>query len=245
MRQLPKAPISIQRPGSRVPWKIACNHLECAVQAPCVSRIHDPFPGRLHRPPSGELFVVGQLHQFTNSASVRNHDRCAALDRPSHHEGCQTVGIHWKPLPVVPDNRRAFHLLGAIENAKALRRIQNPLSRDHPDVPDRDRSRHGRRYGRSSIPSVQGRPACRVSTRHGRVLGATHCGGLSVSWRAGASTSPLACRLRRCRARRCRCSQPRGIGTRAVRPRNPLVSPRARCRGERTRRGGFSSSCSH
>ena len=66
--------------------------------------------------------------------SIRNHDWCAALDRPPHHERCQARRIGWKPLPVIPDDRGTVHLPGVIEHAKACGRIQNPLSRYHPHV---------------------------------------------------------------------------------------------------------------
>ena len=145
----------------------------------------------------GDLDSVGQLHHLTNSASVRNHNRGAALDFPSHHQCRQAPRIGRKPIPMVPEDRGTPHLLRAVEHSKARGRIENLLLRNHLRV-NRPVVGFNTRTGMDSAPawSIRGRLAAHLSAQHGRAFEDVRSGRSSVSRPLVASTSRAAFRSR-------------------------------------------------
>ena len=129
VRPLAETPIAIQCGSPRACRNMFRDHLERAVQSPGVSQIDGRLSRRFDDPPSGDLVLVCQLHEFMDPGAARKHDRRAALDRPPHHEGREARRIGWKPFPVIPDEGGTVHLLGAIEHSKARGGVQNPFVR--------------------------------------------------------------------------------------------------------------------
>ena len=116
-----------------------------------------------------------------DSLSVRNHNRCAALDRPPHHEGREAARFGWKPLPVIPDDWDTLHLVGVIEHPKARGRIQNPLTRQHTHV-DRTVDSLNPETGIGGVPPARAAEDDRLSVTQCDTYGLQ---GLPVSWALG------------------------------------------------------------
>ena len=119
--------------------------------------------------------------------------------------------------PVIPNDRGTVHLLGVIEYAEALGRVQNPLSWHHPHI---NRTVDGLNVeGRIDGVLTRASDHCRLSVSQCDADGlerASHCEDVSVSWQAGASTSRAAYQWQPYPSRSCRCSHPRSIQKEAV-----------------------------